>query len=175
MITLCLFEGHKFYPEYYARVSDVFRKHLSSLQGTREAQEQEAKEEETEEEEEEKERLYSWDNFTPRLIPLSVLLEDPDHAPWKQYIATPFTACDLKQDFDGLPKSMVLLLELCSDLLDTTALVLMQHVRNVEWEIIRGPLQAKQEVDPQLTSNQDSQLTGTQPNNTQDTQLTQTQ
>lgn len=148
-------EGHKFYPEYYARVSEVFRKHLSSLQ------------ENHVEDDDKKEGLYSWDNFTPRLIPLSSLLKDPDHAPWKQYIATPSMGCGLKQDFDRLPKSMVLLLELCSDVLDTTALVLMQHVRNVEWEIIRGPLetfQANQETkdpqDSQLitdTSAQDSQ------------------
>lgn len=81
--------------------------------------------------------MYSWDSFVPRQIPLSALLGDSDHAPWRKYVATPTTSKDPREDLKRLPGSMVLLLELCCDVVDTSTLDLMQQVRSVEWHIIK--------------------------------------
>lgn len=108
-------------------MSEVFRQHHTNL---------ERKHKETSPAES-SEKLYSWDNFTPRLIPLSALLGKKGESPWKQYTATPNTSDDPREDFCGLSNSMVLLLELCSDVVDTTALALMKALRVVEWKIIQ--------------------------------------
>ncbi len=92
------------------------------------------------------ERMYSWDNFSPRLLPLSALLEGTDDPPWRHYTATPTTSDDPREDFRGLSNSMVLLLELCSDVVDSTALALMQALRAVEWKIIQDHLQEDEEM-----------------------------
>ena len=126
-------KGRRFYPEYYKQVSEVFQQHLQNLR------EREKSEADTGHRKEGVE-LYSWDNFVPRRIPLSALLHDPDHAPWRKYLATPMTSDDPLVDFKCLPNSVVLLLELCSDVVDTPPLTLMQQVRNVEWQVIQGPL-----------------------------------
>lgn len=87
------------------------------------------------------ETMYSWDNFSPRLIPLSALLDQGENSPWKRYTATPTTSDDPREDFRGLSNSMVLLLELCSDVVDCTALALMHALRDVEWKVIRDHLE----------------------------------
>jgi hypothetical protein len=96
--------------------------------------------------EESEEDLYNWDDFKPRLIRCSALLEGPDRAPWKQYAPILTTNRDLRAEFEALPRSMVLLLEMCSDVVDTTALALMQCVRNVEWYITQQVLPAFQQA-----------------------------
>ena len=127
--------GWQFNPEYYAKVSGVFKQHLLNLK---------EREPDTESKSLKTAEVYSWDDFVPRLIPLTALLEDSDHAPWRQYFATPAVADKNhpEQDIELLSNSMVLLLQLCSDVVDTSIVDLMQWVRHVEWEIIKGPLDA---------------------------------
>lgn len=94
--------------------------------------------------ENDQEQLYNWDDFKPRLIPFSAL---EDHAPWKQYSPIPSRSKDPKAELERLPSSMALLLELCTDVVDTTPLVLMQYVRNVEWYIVQEVLPTFQQRD----------------------------
>ena len=144
-------KGQRFHPEYYSTVSEVFKKHLSNLRKKAAESASKAREE-----------LYTWDDFTPRLIHIDVLRKQGDRAPGKHYVPILTTSKDPQLDLQCLPASMLLLLELCSDVVGTTTLVLMRYLRSVEWHIIQSPLQsfqhaAEEQVDQESSVTEDQE------------------
>lgn len=126
-------------PLRFAKVSSVFGKHLRNLRcsaGTGEKAEEEG------EEQEEEEEMYDWDSFVPRRVHLDILEGDDDDdgsgGPWSRYLATPETQYSRTpgKEFSYLSDSMVLLLQLCSDVVDVEATKLLLRVKYVEWTII---------------------------------------
>ncbi len=121
-------------PQRFAKVSAVFGQHLRNLRssaGTGERTE--------DEEEEQEEEMYSWDSFVPRRVPLDALESGDDGSgPWSRYLATPETEHSRTpgKEFNYLSDSMVLLLQLCSDVVDVEATKLLLRVKYVEWTII---------------------------------------
>lgn len=120
-------------PEHFAKVSTVFGQHLKNLRANVECSANQCSQGKG------KER-YSWDNFTPRLIPLCELQKDEDSCgPWSRYFATPgpVDAARPSSEVDCVSNSMLLLLQLCSDVMDVEVRRLLWWVRHVEWTIIR--------------------------------------
>lgn len=118
-------------PEHFAKVSAIFGQHLKNLRAKDSA------------------NLsglgggnkgYSWDTVTPRLIPLCALEKDGDScSPWSRYLATPGpgVAAPSSKEVHLVSNSMLLLLHLCSDVVDVEVRKLLQWVSHVEWTIIR--------------------------------------
>ena len=113
-------------------MSAIFGEHLKNLRAKESASQNQSSEEG-------KER-YTWDTFVPRLIPLCALKKDDDIcSPWSRYLATPGPAASMPgtKAVDRVSNSMLLLLQLCSDVVDVDVSKLLQWVSHVEWTIIR--------------------------------------
>ncbi len=126
-------EGWKYNPDYFSKVSGIFteyRRNLKKKESKVNAESSTSSEAAHE--------LYTWDTFVPRVIPLSSLTMDTTDTPWSRYYATPATMDRTKPllDMDHVPNSVVLLLQLCADVVETSSLSLLQEVRLVEWQVI---------------------------------------
>ena len=119
-------------PEKFAKVAALFGQHLKELRvkdSLADGSGQGGGEEK-----------YNWETFTPRLIPLWALeMDDDGLGPWSRYVATPAPsiAAGSNKEVDGVSNSMLLLLQLCSDVIDAEPRKLLQCVSHVEWTIIR--------------------------------------
>lgn len=116
-------------PQHFAKVSAVFGQHLKNLKAKESSANQSHQGE-----------RYSWDAFTPRLIPLCALGNDSEGCgPWSRYLATPgpVVAAGPSKEVDSVSNSMLLLLQLCSDVVDVEVKRLLRWVSHVEWTIIR--------------------------------------
>lgn len=122
--------GFVYKPDHYAKIADVYRQHLANLREKRKEAAATAEQSASSP----GHQPYSWADFTPRMIPISSLLEGPaEQAPWARYLATNVKDSSQKDMSD----SMVLLLEMCSNVVDTSVANLLQMLRGVEQYIMK--------------------------------------
>ena len=147
MFCLPLGVDRVYNPQRFAKVAAIFGQHVRNLRTKASVGGKVARKE-----------MYSWDTFTPQRIPLDALEEGDVSEPWSRYLATPDTM-DSKtagKEFQLVSDSMVLLLQLCSDVVDVRARNLLCRVRQVEWSIIS---RAEVPVAPKLSTSSSEDVT----------------